>query len=134
MRNILYFHIMSDQKHGLIYAIFSMRCPKCRQGKLFVNRSVFPLSQAVKMHDDCQVCGQRFKNESNNGPGINYALTVMIFFLNLCWYWPIFGITYRDYSIYYYMITSTVVVILLQPWLMRLSRVLYLYMYLAFKE
>ncbi len=69
--------------------------------------------------------------ESNNGGGINYALTVMLFMLNICWYWPIFGMSYKDNSIYYYLITSILVVVLVQPWLMRLSRVIYLYIFLA---
>ena len=68
-------------------------------------------------------------NEANNGPGINYALTIIIFFLNILWYWPIFGLSYKDNSYYYFLITTTVVVILLQPWLMRISRIIYLYMF-----
>ena len=70
--------------------------------------------------------------ESNNGGGINYALTVILFFLNLAWYWPIFGLSYKDNSVYYYLITSILVVIAAQPWLMRISKVVYLYIYLEF--
>jgi hypothetical protein len=73
-------------------------------------------------------------NETNNGPGINYALTVIIFFLNLAWYWPIFGLSYFDNSLFYYMAVSTTVVVLLQPWTMRYSRVLYLYMYVPYQS
>jgi len=109
-----------------------MRCPSCRKGFVFANRSVFPLGKSQQLIDHCPVCHQKLKNESNNGGGINYALTVMLFFLNLLWYWPIFGISYKDYSIFYYLITSIVVVIVLQPWLMRLSRMIYLYMFVKF--
>ena len=72
------------------------------------------------------------KSERNNGGGINYALTVVLFILNLGWYWPVFGMSYKDNSMYYYLISSTVVVILAQPYLMRLSRVIYLYLYVGF--
>lgn len=84
------------------------------------------------MHDHCPRCGQKFKHESNNGAGINYALTIIIFFLNLLWYWPIFGLSYLDNSIFYFMGASVAVVIALQPWLMRLSRMFYLYMFIAY--
>lgn len=79
------------------------------------------------MHKQCEVCGQKLVYETNNGPGINYALTVMIFFLNILWYWPIFGISYKDDSVYYFLAASTLVILLVQPWLMRLSRSMYLY-------
>ena len=86
------------------------------------------------MKPKCEVCGQKLVSESNNGGGINYALTVALFFLNLLWYWPIFGLSYKDNSVYYYLASSITVVVILQPWLMRISRMLYLYMFVSFGE
>ena len=112
----------------------TMRCPNCRKGGAFANKSLLPLGKCLKLVDHCKVCGQKMLFESNNGAGINYALTVMLFFLNILWYWPIFGLSYKDNSVYYYLITSIVVVIVMQPWLMRLSRMIYLYVFLAFNS
>lgn len=123
---------MSSSKRPVILGLLGMRCPTCRKGRIFANRSVFPLGQCLKMVDNCDKCGQKMLFESNNGGGINYALTVMLFFLNLAWYWPIFGMSYKDNSVYYYLITSILVVIVAQPWLMRISKVIYLYVYLEF--
>ena len=123
---------MSSSKPMLIPALLTMKCPSCRKSSVFVNKSVFPLSKCLELKDECEVCGQKMKSESNNGGGINYALTMMLFFLNLLWYWPIFGLSYRDYSVFYYLAASTLVVILVQPWLMRLSRMVYLYLYVSF--
>jgi uncharacterized protein (DUF983 family) len=119
------------KKPPLLLGLLRYRCPNCHKGKVFYNKSVFPLNKCLKLNDQCEVCGQKMLFESNNGGGINYALTVMLFMLNICWYWPIFGMSYKDNSIYYYLITSVTVVILVQPWLMRLSRVIYLYIFLA---
>jgi len=119
-------------KPMLIPALLSNKCPSCRQSTVFVNKSVFPLSQIVDLKDDCEVCGQKMKSERNNGGGINYALSMLLFFINLLWYWPIFGLSYKDNSVYYYLAASSAVVILAQPWLMRLSRMLYLYLYVGF--
>lgn len=121
-----------DKKPWLIIGMIRMKCPNCRKGNAFINKSVFPLSKCLATHDHCPRCGQRLQNEQNNGIGINYALTVMVIFLNLLWYWPIFGISYKDNSFYYFLATSVGVAILLQPWLMRYSRVLYLYMFVKF--
>lgn len=79
------------------------------------------------MHDRCSECDVKYAREQNLGYGINYVLTVSMLFLNLLWYWPIFGIRYNDNSLYYFLAVSTVITILLQPWFMRLSRVLFLY-------
>ncbi|MGN6566351.1 MAG: hypothetical protein ACTHJ0_00285 [Flavipsychrobacter sp.] len=122
----------TTKKPPLLAGLFLFRCPTCRKGHVFVNRSVFPLKDCQRMVDKCPVCGQKMKFESNNGGGINYALTVMLFFLNLLWYWPIFGISYKDNSIFYYLATSIVVVLLAQPWLMRFSRIVYLYLFVKF--
>jgi len=122
----------ATKKPMMLPALFGMKCPSCRKGFVFVNKSIFPMGKCLALKDECEVCGQKMKSESNNGGGINYALTMMLFFLNLLWYWPIFGLSYKDNSVYYYLITSTLVVVLLQPWLMRLSRMLYLYMYVSY--
>lgn len=126
--------LMSTSRPAMLPAIFKMKCPTCRKGDMFVNKHIFPLKTCVKLVDNCSVCGQRMVYETNNGPGLNYALTMIIYFLNILWYWPIFGISYKDDSVFYFLITTTVVVILLQPWLMRISRVLYLYMFMASRE
>lgn len=119
-------------KPALLPAFFTMKCPNCRRGRVFVNKSVFPLGKCLQMVDHCSVCGHKMVNESNNGGGINYALTMMLFFLNVLWYWPIFGLSYKDNSFIYFLFTSVAVVLLLQPWLMRLSRMIYLYLFVTF--
>ncbi len=116
----------------LIGGLLTNKCPNCRRGFVFVHKSIFPLTTCLRLHDNCPVCTIRLKNESNNGAGINYALTVSLLFGNLLWYWPIFGMSYLDNSIYYFLITSVLVVVLVQPWLMRLARMLYLYLYVPF--
>ncbi len=119
-------------KPALIPALFTMKCPSCRKSTVFLNKSYFPLNKCLALKDECEVCGEKMKSESNNGGGINYALTMVLFFLNLLWYWPIFGLSYKDNSVYYFLFASLGVVILAQPYLMRLSRMLYLYLYVGF--
>lgn len=121
-----------SKRPNLLVALLTMKCPSCRKTHVFVHKSIFPLGELVLLKDECEVCGQKMKSEKNNGGGINYALTVLLFFLNLCWYWPIFGLSYKDDSVVHYLITSIIVVLLAQPYLMRLSRMIYLYLYVGF--
>jgi len=124
-----------ESKPSLLLSIFKMRCPNCRKGRMFENKGIFPLKQLLKMPDHCPVCGQKMELEVGfyYGTGyVSYALSLGLFAFNLVWYWLIFGISYKDYSIFYYLITSITIVVLLQPWLMRMSRVLYLYMFVKY--
>ncbi len=126
---------MSADRPALLPSMLQMRCPNCRKGRMFCNKSIFPLKDMLKMPDRCEICGQKMELEIGfyYGTGyVSYALSVALFIFNLVWYWLIFGLSYKDNSIFYYLITSITIVVLLQPWLMRLSRVLYLYMFVKY--
>ncbi len=119
---------------ALLPSLLANKCPNCREGAVFEQKGIFPLSRLLRIHPRCPHCGQKLLHERNNGAGINYALTVMLTFLNLVWYWPIFGLSYRDNSVYYFLATSITIVLLLQPWLMRLSRMIYLYLFIHYQR
>ena len=126
---------MQPAKPGLLPALIKMKCPKCRKGDMFINKSIFPLSELLNMPDRCAVCDQKMELEIGfyYGTGyVSYGLSVALFFFNLAWYWLIFGISYKDNSIFYYLISSILIVVVLQPWLMRISRVLYLYLFVKY--
>ena len=119
---------------NVIISFCRMRCPACRKGFVFVNRSIFPLNKCVDLQNNCRVCRQKLQLESNNGGGINYALTTILFFLNILWYWPIFGLSYKDDSFFHFLLTSTAVVIFVQPWLIRYSRIFFLYFVIRYNR
>lgn len=115
-------------------SLLKEKCPRCREGNIFVHKHIFPLNECLKTTDNCAVCGQKIKVEHNYGQGMIFVFIFIIFFLNLLWYWPLFGISFKDNSIYYYLAASAVIVLLLQPWLMRLSRVLFLYLVIKYDK
>lgn len=126
---------MSSDKPALLPSMLQMKCPNCRRGRMFTNKSIFPLDKLLQMPDKCPVCGQKMELEVGfyYGTGyVSYGLSVGLFIFNFIWYWFFIGISYKDYSIFYYLITSIIIVVLLQPWLMRISRVLYLYMFVKY--
>jgi hypothetical protein len=126
---------MAADKPALLPSMLKMKCPNCRKGHMFKNKSIFPLGKLLDMPERCPVCGQKMELEVGfyYGTGyVSYALSVALFFFNLIWYWGLIGLSYKDNSIFYYLITSVTIVVLLQPWLMRISRVLYLYMFVKY--
>ncbi|NND07412.1 MAG: DUF983 domain-containing protein [Saprospiraceae bacterium] len=63
-------------------SILNMTCPRCREGKLFVQPYSF--STAYKMHQKCPICQQNFEPEPGFYYGamfISYILTGWIFIL-----------------------------------------------------
>lgn len=116
----------------LITSLLKEKCPKCRKGNIFINKHIFPLKDCLKTVDYCSVCQQKIKVEQNYGQGMNFVFIFLIYFVNLLWFWPIVGLSFKDNSIYYYIAVSTVMVLVLQPWLMRFSRVLFLYLVIRY--
>ena len=112
-----------------------MKCPNCRKGQMFSTPSIFPLRDLLKMRERCPVCGQKMELEVGfyYGTGyVSYGLTVALLAACFIAYWVLFGLSYKDNSIFYALGISVSVALILQPWLMRISRVLYLYMFVKY--
>jgi len=89
------------------------------------------------MPERCEVCGQKMELEVGfyYGTGyVSYALSVALLAAVFVAYWVLLGLSYKDNSIFYALGTAIGVVLLLQPWLMRISRVLYLYIFVQYKK
>jgi len=125
---------MSTTRPMLLPSLLKEQCPKCRKGNIFSQQSVFPLSSCLRVEEHCSHCGQKIKVENNYGQGMNFVFVFIIFFLTFFLYWPLFGISFKDNSIFYYLGVSVALSLLLQPWLMRLSRVLFLYLVIPYDK
>ncbi|HUX84516.1 MAG TPA: hypothetical protein VMV20_04745 [Chitinophagaceae bacterium] len=118
-----------------ILSILSLKCPRCRKGYLFTQKNPFQLKKVLDMHKFCPVCGQRTELEPGfwYGTGyVSYVLSVGISAVNLGWFWILIGITWRNSSILWYLGVNAVILVILQPWLMRLSRVIYLSIFVRY--
>jgi uncharacterized protein (DUF983 family) len=124
----------SSKPPFLLTSLLKERFPRCRKGAIFANPHILPLKDCLKTMEHCSVCDQKIKLEGNNGQGMNFVFVFVIFLFNLAWYWPIVGLSFKDDSIYYYLAVSSIMIIVLQPWLMRLSRVLFLYLVVPYQS
>jgi uncharacterized protein (DUF983 family) len=113
---------------NIFSALLSAKCPRCREGNIFVNKSVFPLKEGLRIEPLCTCCGAKLVPENNYGQGMNFVFIFVIFGLTYFLYWAFIGISLMDNSIFYYLGIATVLTLVLQPWLMRLSRVLFMYL------
>jgi hypothetical protein len=89
----------------------------------------------LKMPDKCPECGQKMELEVGfyYGTGyVSYGLTLALMGASFILYAIVFGLSYKDNSIFYALGVGVAAAIVLQPWLMRISRVLYLYMFVKY--
>jgi hypothetical protein len=63
---------------------------------------------------------------------VSYGLSVGLLGLYAVVFGLTVGFSYRDNSVYWFLVTGILALVLLQPWLMRMSRVLYLYMFVRY--
>jgi len=82
------------------------------------------------MNERCPVCGQRTELEVGFYYGtsyVSYALGVVLSALTFILWWVFIGFSLKedDYNIYYWLAVNAVLMIVLQPVFMRLSRSLW---------
>jgi uncharacterized protein (DUF983 family) len=126
---------MNNNKPNRFLSMLGMKCPNCHKGNMYTNKSIFPLGKLLDMPERCPVCGQKYEIELGfwYGTGyVSYALSVATIGILAIMYALIVGFSWKDNSIFIFlgiMITSMIV---LQPLIMRFSRVLYLYVFVKY--
>ena len=124
------------QKPAALPAIFGMKCPACRRGEMFISKSIFPLSKLLAMPERCAVCGQKMEIEVGFyfGTGyVSYGISVALLAIMAVLFALVYGFSYRDNSVFVFLGISFSILLVLQPWLMRISRVIYLWMFVKYK-
>ncbi len=120
----------TDRPHrGYIATIVQCRCPRCREGKLFRHPLTFRLNRNTDMHDACPVCGQPTDIEVGFYYGTGYIsyLAALLFTVIYFLLWLAFiGFSFSDNRFLTWIISNSVFLVALQPWLMRFSRVFWL--------
>ncbi len=108
--------------------IFAQKCPRCHKGEMFTHKW-YQLKNVTTMVQNCSVCNQRTELEPGFYYGtsyVSYAFTVAITVATFIAWWVIIGIGLEDNRIFYWLGFNAFLLILLQPWLMRTSRVIWL--------
>lgn len=114
---------------GYLATVFSCRCPRCREGKLFKNPIAINISRNNEMNERCPVCGQPSEIEVGfyYGTGyVSYMLAVMVSVATFVAWWLLIGFSFSDNRFVWWIAINAVLLIGLQPWLMRLSRSLWM--------
>lgn len=118
-----------DAKPGLVTSILQNKCPRCRRGSMYKYGNVYNLKNLMKMHDRCPVCGQPLDMEPGFYYGTNmisYTLAVLFCVLTFFLWWATIGFSLSDKRFFWWLGVNALLLVLLQPPLMRLSRTVWL--------
>lgn len=111
------------------------KCPNCRKGDMYCNKSIFPLKGMMDMPEHCPSCGMKYEIEVGFwfGTGyVSYALSVGLIFAIAIVFALTVGFSWKNNSVYWFLGVMIFLMIVLQPFIMRYARVLYLYFFVGY--
>ena len=128
---------MPDKKpsRGYLSSVFSCRCPRCREGKLFQFPTSINFKRNMTMHKNCPVCGQPTEIEVGFYYGtafVSYGLTVALSVISFVVWVLTIGVSVDDNRLFWWLGFNAVLLIVMQPWLMRFSRSLWISWFVKF--
>ncbi len=111
----------------LVTSLLQCKCPQCRSGKMFINSAYS--KGFMKMPTHCPLCNLKYEKETGFwwGTGyVSYALTVAVSVTTFIAWILLIGMSTQDYRTFYWLGFNTLTLIALLPYLMRISRTLWL--------
>lgn len=105
--------------------LLKCKCPRCRKGDMFAEKNPWNIKKTMKMNTECAVCGQPFDLEVGFYYGssyISYTLTIALSVATFVAWWVLIGFSIHDNRVFYWLGVNAFLLIVLQPYLMRVSR------------
>jgi len=125
------------KEHGYLWGVFNHKCSRCRTGNMFQDKSSYRLKSFMKMNERCPVCEQPMEIEVGfyYGTGyVSYVLAVALSVASLIAWWATIGMSLDDNRFFWWMGFNAVLLIVLQPFLMRLSRAIWLSFFVRYNS
>jgi uncharacterized protein (DUF983 family) len=126
-----------NYKPGLLKSVLSNKCPRCRRGRMFLYANPYQLKNMMKMPENCLVCGQPFEIEPGfyYGTGfVSYALAVIVCVASFIAWKVLIGMSLQDNRLFWWLGTNAILLLLLQPVLMRMSRSIWLSFFVYYDD
>ena len=119
-------------RRSLVVSMVGNRCPRCRQGRLFLNKNPYAFKDIEKMPQVCPKCNQDFVIE----PGFYFGATYVSYALNVAWLIPMF--LFLRFAIgwsaleWQSLVTLAIVLPALVPIIFRLSRSIWIHFFVKY--
>ncbi len=128
---------LAEIKKPFLVSLLKCKCPRCRQGDMFIDKNPWRIKNTMKMRKECPVCEQPFDLEVGfyYGSGyVSYGLTVAISVASFVAWWFLIGFSIHDKRIFYWIAINGVLLLSLQPYLMRLARTGWLSFFVSYDK
>lgn len=118
------------KKGTKIYSVLHNKCPRCQEGDFFVKSAGFRFKDNLKMHQKCSHCDLKYMLEPSFfygamyvSYGITVAMAVAVFVTT-----QLLGL-----GLLSSLIGIFIVLVLANPFIMRVSRILYINLFIKYK-
>ncbi|MEJ7682131.1 MAG: DUF983 domain-containing protein [Segetibacter sp.] len=105
--------------------LLKCKCPRCRKGDMLEDKNPGHLRKTMKMNKECPLCRQPLDIEVGFYFGssyVGYALTVALTVATFVAWWVLIGFSLYNNRIFYCLALNAILLIVAQPYLMRVSR------------
>ncbi len=119
-------------KGSKLYSIFNNKCPRCHEGDFFKYKLNFNPKKMTTLHENCPKCNFKYMIEPSFFFGamyVNYALAVALFVAIF-----IIAKVFIGLSILHSFIAIIVVSLLLTPVSIRLSRIIWINLFVGYNK
>lgn len=117
------------RKPNIVLSILQNKCTRCRRGNIYKSSNPYNLRSFMKMNEHCPVCSQPLDMEPGFYYGTNlvsYALAILLSVVTFIIWWVFIGFSLQDKRFFLWLLANGLLLVLLQPPLMRLSRTVWL--------
>ena len=118
------------KKGSKLNSILTGTCPKCQKESMYLDKNPLNLGSVLKMHENCSHCGLKYQIE----PSFFYGAMYVSYGLNVAVGVAAFIVSYLmlHASIKVSFIAIIATIILLQPFVLRWSRNIYINMFVSY--
>ena len=118
------------KKGSKLNSILTGSCPKCHNESMYENKNPLHLTKVLKMNDHCSHCGLKYQIE----PSFFYGAMYVSYGLNVAVGIAAFIVSFVFFktTIEQSFLTIIVTLVLLFPFVLRLSRNIYINMFISY--
>ena len=120
------------KKGTKLYSISNAKCPRCHDGEFFEYKFTYNPSKITKLHDNCPKCNLKYMMEPSFFYGamyVNYGITVSLSIATF-----VISTLLLNLTLLQCFAAITFILIVLAPFNMRLSRIIWINMFVSYNE
>ena len=120
------------KKGSKLYSILNTKCPRCHEGEFFEHKITYNPSKITKLHDNCPKCNLKYMMEPSFFYGamyVNYGITVALSVATF-----VISMLFFNLTLLQCFAAIIIVLLILAPINMRLSRIIWINMFIAYNK